>query len=300
LNVKYALRLSGQTLSLAPGAATRLEAFTGVYDPAPVPLERVGNVVEGPALTLVTDTSPTPNQAALQVPWNDKAKRAEKILLTAKDQAGFDRGHREKWNLGQTRKVIDGEAESVIYQVTTPATATQSEGLVRLTNNQIVGGKCYVGMEVEISAGGYLSNRFFSLKLTEDPDTEHGVTHPGASDHIFYLLSASSPEGASSVGIPGVPPEKQPRWQLWNGSLEKWQDAAHSPHHHRSAQRERWRVLIPWQTTSAAQMPEVGGRLYYSTLLGHNGPHSLQANNMQPDNNHSQDTSKVSPVIPTL
>ncbi|HEY0076472.1 MAG TPA: hypothetical protein VGB77_20410 [Abditibacteriaceae bacterium] len=142
-------------------------------------------------------------------------------------------------------------------------------------------------------------NRFFSLKLTEDPDSEHGVTHPSASDHIYYLLSASSPEGASSVGLPGVSAENQPRWQLWNASLEKWQDALQSLQHHRSANCERWRVLIPWQTATSAQMPNHGGP-YYSTLLGHNGPHTLKVNNVQPDNNHSQDTSKVSPVIPAL
>ncbi|HEY0073738.1 MAG TPA: hypothetical protein VGB77_06515, partial [Abditibacteriaceae bacterium] len=290
LNVNYALRLSGETLSLAHGVATRLEAFTRVYDPAPGPLERVGDVVEGPAQTDVINPSLTLNQAELQVPWNDKANRAEKVLLTANDQANFDRGHREKWNLGQTRKVIDGEAESVIYQVTTPATATAPEGLRRITNNQIVGGKCYVGLEVEISAGGYLSNRFFSLKLTEDPDSGQGVTHPGAQDHIYFLLSASSPDGASSVGLPGVSAANQPRWQLWNPSLEKWQDALQSPQHHRSANRERWRVLIPWQTATSAQMPNHGGP-YNSTLLGHNGPHTFKVKNVQDSSLLIQDTS---------
>jgi hypothetical protein len=181
----------------------------------------------------------------------------------------------------------------VIYKVTTPATATAPEGLRRVTNNQIVGGKCYVGMEVEISAGGYLFNRFFSLKLTEDPDSGHSVTHPGAQDHIYFQLAASRPEGASSVGIPGVPAANQPRWQLWNGSLEKWEEApqAHGPLDHRSAQRERWRVLIPWQTTIAAQMPEVGGAPGYSTLLGHNGSHTFKVNNMQDSSLLIQNTS---------
>jgi hypothetical protein len=292
LNVNYALRLSGQTIHIVGGAATRLEAFTRVYDPAPGDLERVGDVVEGPAATDVINPSLTLNQAELQLPWNDKANRAEKVLLTAKDHAGFDRGHREKWNLGQTRKVIDGEAESVIYQVTTPATATQPEGLRRVTNNQIVGGKCYVGLEMEISAGGYLFNRFYSLKITEDPDSEHGVTHPGAQDHIYFLLAASRPGGASSVGIPGVPAENQPRWQLWNASLLKWEEApqAHGPLDHRSAKRERWRVLIPWQTTTATQMPD-HGTPYNSTLLGHNGPHTFKVNNMQDSSLLIQDTS---------
>jgi hypothetical protein len=78
------------------------------------------------------------------------------------------------------------------------------------------------------------------------------------------------------------------RWQLWNASLLKWEEApqAHGPLDHRSAQRERWRVLIPWQTATSAQMPD-HGTPYNSTLLGHNGSHTFKVNNVQPDNNRS-------------
>jgi hypothetical protein len=91
-----------------------------------------------------------------------------------------------------------------------------------------------------------------------------------------------------------VPAENQPRWQLWNASLLKWEEApqAHGPLDHRSAKRERWRVLIPWQTATAAQMPDAGTP-YYSTLLGHNGPHTFKVNNMQDSSLLIQNTSNV-------
>lgn len=284
LQVNYALHLRNDLPYALPridAENARIEAFTRVYDGANGALERVAGPTNGAVAVGNGEIPYRYRTVVLDVPWDDKTQRAEKVLVTAKDKAGFDRGHRQKWNLGVTRKIIDGEAETVIYQVTHPATATQPEGLRRITNNQIVGGRCYVGMEFEFSPGAWLGNDLFRLNIGEDPDAIHSIEHPPLENHVSYLI-ASYDEYALSVspyeGNPYINYAHRPHWQKWNWALEKWEDAAQGPQFHYSPRRERYRILIPWQTNAPMAWAENGSM---PKLFDHNGPHTFKVRNVQ-------------------
>ena len=304
LKVSYALQRGNGNPYYQLDAAEEVcvEAFTRVYDGAAGALEKVAGPVAGLASIVQSDCrAATAENVALDVLWTDKDNRAEKILATAKDKGGYDRGHREKWNLGLTRKVIDGETEMVIYQQTQPATSTAPEGLRRVTGNQIVGGRCYVGVEMELSPNAYLYDTSYMLRVSEDPDAVHGIEHGVvqgiAQDHVSYLIMLES-EFAIGASIyetnPYINYANAPRWQKWNSALQRWDNATTSPHYYRSARREYWRVLIPWQTSDSMQWYDNQGHTSepYSRLLGHNGAHTIKLHNINAGTGMEQTTSQ--------
>lgn len=58
-------------------------------------------------------------------------------MIPAKEKGGFDQSHSQKWNMSMVRKVVDGETETVIYQVTSPVTATHPEGPITKSSREL-------------------------------------------------------------------------------------------------------------------------------------------------------------------